>query len=288
MKKISIILIGLVLIVVAILISILNKGKNTEKELAAVETNKQIKVIEVNDIYKLYSLGNCIDDKIQDLCFKGYIYNSDTISCLVHNEILDRIDYKDNKIKEFYIQKAYKADINDNFLFYFAEGYVIDEYNNEQPDEDRAKKEIKLTIINLKKYNFCLLEPYGMNYKDIFNYNDNIEKTTITNKVEDKTNELYKFVDIIENYEGFDIDSERDFYNDDLEKKAEDINLVLWCYQEYANQNPQSTKQLENDKIYTISGDFENGFILNYNEELKYIIKLDKKSTKYEVSEQRR
>lgn len=194
------------------------------------------------------------------------------------------LNYKENDIKRFFIQKAYKVDIDENITVYFAKGYIVNEYFEKIPEGGKEKQEIKFTVVDLKKLDLCQLKLYGLNFKDIFNYSDDIEKTTVTTKVKDETNELYEIINNVEDDELFDINIERDFYSSELEKEVEDRELALWYYEDYRNNSIKNNEEYNQTEAISYAGNIDSGFIIKDYSGTESLIKPEKNSMNYEIT----
>lgn len=70
-KAIAIISTIIIVIIIMILITINNNKNNIIEEKQENTIIDTIKVQEIHDVYKTYSIGKCINDRLEELCMKG-------------------------------------------------------------------------------------------------------------------------------------------------------------------------------------------------------------------------
>ena len=243
-KKI-IILSSICLAVIIVIISILlGKNKNVTKQEEAISKN-----IEINQVE---------DEKLA--------LNINKIINYSNQKVLDNI-YSE---QEYYIQNAYKVDISENITVYFAQGYLMNIYDDQEP----IKNEKKFTIVTNNEYKVCNVEEYGYNYKEVFNYNENISSTTIQKSAE-KDVEQYFIV------RGIAVPTET------LDEEVSDDDLALWYYEDYKNKKyfeDKNKEEYENEPTIEISGNLEDGFTYTDNENLNITIKPGNHPMEYEVT----
>lgn len=278
-KKIIIILsaICIVFIICLVLLILSNKSNNDinlSKNNIRIEQNEvqlQKKVQELDDIKITYNIGKCINKMIEDYYYSGKFENTDVP--LLPSNLVQKLDY-DNGLKTYYIDKGYKADLEDNITIYFTKGYIVND-----KVEKIQREEILLTLINDTEYNTAKILLYGEGYTDKILYNDDISKTAILDmsgfKIK-KTETGAKQLDEI-------IMEEEIFQNKKLDENIPERDLLNWYYRDYKIKQADEHNEKLEFKGFLYEGNFESGYTITETDRTKYFIKPDKTSMNYYI-----
>ena len=228
-KIITIVIICIIVIILAvigILLIITNNKRNnktdiTETENFSISNDSTRQIIEVTDIKKVYSIEKLINNVLNTAYSvqknQGeYTEEEDGLDIRKkYAELLNDLNINDIQ-RNFYITNVYKMEINENYSVYFAKGDLIykEIYNQ---DENISKKTVAFSIIKNKEDENCQVEIYGKNYKNIFEYSSDIEKTTISK----------------ENAQSFRIVNEIEAYSEILDAEVSDEDIAFWYYNNY-------------------------------------------------------
>lgn len=177
-KKILILIISTVLIITVIsiiLLNVLKKQKiNNQTKTVAIDEDIYVEKLEqtkefdsveafVNHVLKV------INSEYEDEKNGG----SDVPMLNEHVKLLKEFNLETPK--NYYAKNSYKVQLNKKNTIYFTEGYLI----NSSEKNSAEKQKVKLTILKDDENKACKIEIYGQNYKNLFNYEDDIEKVTI-------------------------------------------------------------------------------------------------------------
>lgn len=271
--------IGLVIICILIMsiclaigIKLKNKsninGDNAQSSEEPISKMYETKPIE--DFKRVYNIDRFINNALE------YIYEENFKSGFYemsnnHYEISTRLHLNEYE-KKFYTKNAYELNLNENITAFFVQGYTI--YKDiDSITEDIKREDINFTIMNVN--NKCYIDLYGMNYTDVFKYNENISDTAVWQSAEDIIDEL-----IDDSYYAI-------FSSEFLQEEILDVDLAYWYYEDYKNNKLFSDNDKEfykNTELKRYVGNYDEGFTLTDSEGSQINIKPGNVPMEYEVS----
>lgn len=231
-KKIKNIIIPIIIFIVVIIISLVLTIFNNKKIDTNTNFNNTNSISNNNEITSSNSASvDKIDDKKETFTIERIINSAISSTYDIHlNRLgLDDTSIKDKYekffkeldtddiVKEFHIKDVYSTKLNETYNIYFADGYLINKDLSEISNNNIEKKNIKFTVVKNKETNTCGIELYGQNYEDIFNYEDEINNTTMAKR------------DVTQ----FDMKSQIDTYSQIIEESFSDEDISQWYYKDY-------------------------------------------------------
>lgn len=274
-KKIAIIIAIIVIFVIICICSIIltNKTKNGKENIPSnypSEISDSIKITKIEDLKLVFNINRSINKELRSIyneSQKGGFYEMSSTHYMISQEL-----HLKEAEKVFYIKDAYQAVLNEDITVYFAEGYTIFEDIDEITDGEIEGQKVKFTILKYKPNNNCYLDLYGTEYKETFNYNENIAETEVLKSAEEQGEEI--------------LDRDQDFLSNDLEKEVSNNDLAYWYYEDYKNNKLFSNQNKEeyNRKITKFTGNYNVGFTYTDNEGTNIFIKPVNIPMEYEVN----
>ena len=279
-KKIIIILsaICLVFIICLILLIFINQKNNDEilsnnKIITTTDDIQPIKhVQEVADVKVIYNVGKCINDMIKDYYYSGQYFENVDVP-LLPSSLFKKIDY-DNGLKTYYIEKAYKADLENSIIIYFAKGYIV----NERAEKIK-REELLITLINDTEYNTARISLYGEGYEKQIKYSDDISQTGILDtsgfkirKIDSGTKQLDEI-----------IMEESLYQNRKLDENIQERDLLNWYYRDYKIKQADENNEKLELKGFLYEGNFESGYTITETDRTEYFIKPERTSMNYYI-----
>ena len=257
--------ITIIIIICCIIIITPKKDNNTNTVTIQNSASNEITINQVKDINTIFNIRECINKTIEDIYYKAETTTYYQL-CDTHFSIWNSMENY-GKFDEFYINSLYKADLIDNISVYFAKGYIT---IKNKTNINIEKHDMSITVVCDKNNNKCGIELYGTTYKEYFNYNDDITKTTVSNYAESK---------------GIDVQNlPKDFSYSDLTNDISDEDLIIYYYKDYIINNDNNNKDtLKSISIYDYSGSIKEGFTFEDANENKYFLKLLDNPIEYEM-----
>lgn len=252
---------------------IINEKEQISKNVITENENNIEYVQEVSNTKITYNVGICINNMLKDYYYTGKYKNDDVL--LLPSDLVKKMDY-DNGLKSYYIERAYKEDLDDNITIYFTKGYLVNE-----KAEQINKEEIFLTFVSDTEYNTATIEMYGQGYTDKIKYNDDISKTVILDstgfkikKAESGDKQLNQIL----------IDDEI-YQNRNLDINIPERDLIAWYYKDYKIKQANESKQKLNLQGFIYEGNFNDGYTITEIDGTEYFIKPGQIPMEYKVEE---
>lgn len=276
-KKIFTISFIILLILIVICIVVINILKNEKKDDELNNTissqNANLKYVEeVTSVNETFNLGKYINQMIEE-SYKSGQYEYVDVPLIPDN--LTKKAYYNGGMKNFYIDKAYKADVDENITLYFAKGYFVNE--NSKKIE---KEKVELTAINDTENNTLRIYLYGDMYTDKIQYNNDISKTAISDTSgfnNTQENSRRKQVDEV-------LIEQNIYQNKKMDQTIEENELVSWYYKSYKiNLAIEKEDKLELKAFY-YEGNFDDGYKIFEADNVNILIKPSKIPMEYEVT----
>lgn len=219
-KKIIIsisVLIAIFIIILLTILTILKSNNETQDNITDVSNadGEQQQIQEVKDINKLYNAEEIINNLLNSAYYSKYENEEesgmgseyrDSTMIEKYNKFLSDLNIDKG---EFYIREMYTINPNSRYRVCFACGDII--YN-----ENTAKQTAMFTIVENIETKEYVVEIYGTNYKNIFNYTENLADITFKE----------------ENLQNFEVVSELGSYVYE-EKELSDEDIAYWFYECY-------------------------------------------------------
>lgn len=267
MVKTKKIIIAIAIIIVIIIICIISLLLKKNKDTVSGKFDLKMNVEQELDVTKVYNIDKCINNMVQDIFKMGSDHRE---NILLTYSITQKFEFK-NSPRTFYIKKAYKAEMQDDIIVYFVEGYIADTQNN------IVEKNTKITVVYDTEYNTCRLYSYGEGYTNIIKYDDDISKTELKRvtglKVKKTNNEKKNLDEYI---------MEDDFFKRNLFEEISHIDLITWYFKDYIINNFDAYN-VDFDS-FSYEGNYEEGYEVTLNNGDKYYIKPGEVPMDYQIT----
>lgn len=241
-------------------------GQRIEEE----PVSKMYETEPIKDFKKAYNIDRFINNALEyiyDENFKSGFYEMSNS----HYNISTKLQLNKYE-RKFYTKNAYELNLNENITAFFIQGYTI--YRDiDSITEDIKREDINFTI--MKVNNKCYIDLYGMNYTDVFKYNENISDTVVWESAE---NQIDKLID----------DSSYALFSDEfLQEEILDADFAYWFYEDYKNNklfSDQDKDYYKNTELKRYVGNYEEGFTLTDSQGSQIYIQPGNIPMEYEVS----